>query len=139
MPLILALLGLAPPAARAQGVDITEADRAAIRSVIQRQIEAFQRDDGPAAFALVSPGIRARFGTAERFLAMVRESYRPVYRPRQVAFLEAVAVEGQVMQKVLVTGPDGLRVMAIYPMLRLPDGAWVTDGCVLVPLPGGAA
>lgn len=136
---LLALACAAPWAAHAQRPVLTESDRAVIRMVIQRQIDAFRRDDAPAAFALTSPGIQARFGTAERFLAMVRESYQPVYRPRQVVFLEAVVAQGQVMQRVLVTGPDGVPVMAVYPMARLPDGSWATDGCVLVALPSTSA
>ncbi len=110
------------------------AEQQAIRKVIQSQIEAFQRDDAEAAFALASLGIQERFGTAENFLAVVRMGYEPVYRPRHFRFLELVRADGQFVQKVIVIGPDGLAVMAVYPMVRMKDGAWRTDGCYLVPL-----
>jgi hypothetical protein len=119
--------------------DLSDADRTAIRSVIQRQLDAFKRDDGPAAFALASPAIQARFRDAARFLAMVRQSYQPVYRPRDVKFLDAAVQDGQVVQRVLVVGPDGVQVLAVYPMVRMPDGSWATDGCVLVDLPSKSA
>lgn len=132
----LAWVLLAAPAARAESVDPkAPAEQQAIRKVIQSQIEAFQRDDAQAAFALASPGIQARFGTAENFLAVVRDGYEPVYRPRFYRFLELERADGRVVQKVIVIGPDGLAVMAVYPMVRTKEGAWRTDGCTLVPLP----
>ena len=127
---------LISPAARAEGPEpeAAPAEQRAIHKVIQSQIEAFQRDDAEAAFALASPGIQERIGTAENFLWMVRTGYEPVYRPRHYRFLELVRADGQFVQKVIVIGPDGLAVMAVYPMVRLKDGTWRTDGCYLVPL-----
>jgi hypothetical protein len=56
----IALLGLLfglATAAEAQQQPVSAADRAAIRDVIQGQVEAFRRDDGDAAFAYASPTI----------------------------------------------------------------------------------
>ncbi|HEX7926299.1 MAG TPA: DUF4864 domain-containing protein [bacterium] len=136
---LVCLSVLLPLAASAQVAALTDADRLAIRSVIQRQLDAFKRDDAPAAFELASPAIQARFRNAATFLAMVRESYQAVYRPKHVQFLEAEIADGQAVQKVLVTGPDGEQVLAIYPMFHKPDGAWATDGCMLVALPSKSA
>jgi hypothetical protein len=126
--LIAVLLGWA---AGAHAQDVSPADRAAIRDVIQSQVEAFRRDDGEAAFGYASPGIRRLFGTADVFMDMVRQGYQPVYRPRVFDFAEIVSLHGQVTQKVRVVGPDGRRVNAFYPMTRLPDGSWRIDGCYL--------
>ena len=98
------LLGLAIPA---HAQDISSADRAAIRDIIQSQVEAFRRDDGDAAFGYASPSIRGLFGTSEIFMDMVRQGYQPVYRPRVFDFREIVTLHGQVTQKVHVIGPDG--------------------------------
>ena len=110
---------------------LSDADRAAIRDVIGRQVEAFRRDDGDAAFGLASPGIRRMFGTADLFMDMVRQGYQPVYRPRVFDFREIVELNGQPAQKVHVVGPDGRPVTAFYPMTQLPDGSWRIDGCFL--------
>jgi len=126
--LIGLLLGWAV-VARAQ--EVSPADRAAIRDVIQSQVEAFRRDDGEAAFGYASPGIRRLFGTADTFMDMVRQGYQPVYRPRTFDFAEIVTLHGQITQKVRVVGPDGRRVNAFYPMTQLPDGSWRIDGCYL--------
>ena len=131
---LLALLILAfsfATAAPAQDLSLSESDRAQIRDVIGRQVEAFRRDDGESAFGLASPSIQGMFGSAEIFMDMVRQGYQPVYRPRVFDFREIVDLHGQPAQKVHVIGPDGRPVTAVYPMARQPDGSWRIDGCFL--------
>ena len=127
LALLGALLALALPA-QAQ---ISEPDRSAIRDVIERQIEAFRRDDGAAAFGYASPSIQGMFGSPDTFMDMVRQGYRPVYRPRAVEFGEIVTLQGMVTQKVHLIGPDGRPVTAFYPMSRQADGSWRIEGCYL--------
>jgi len=121
------------------GAGVTDSDRAAIEQVIRNQIAAFQRDDAHEAFGYASPGIRAQFGTAERFMGMVRSGYRPVYRPRSVAFGETRVISGIVVQEVFVVGPLGQAWVALYPMERQPDGTWKIAGCTLTRRDGTAA
>jgi hypothetical protein len=121
------LLGLAMPAA----AQVSPSDQEAIRDVIQKQVEAFRRDDGDTAFGYASPAIRGMFGTPDVFMDMVRQGYRPVYRPRVFEFREIVTLHGMVTQKVHVVGPDGRPVTAFYPMTQLPDGSWRIEGCYL--------
>jgi hypothetical protein len=134
MPLrLLVLFGLSLAlafGAQAQSA-VSEADRTAIRQVIEAQVEAFRRDDGDAAFTYASPSIQGMFGTSQVFMDMVRQGYQPVYRPRAFDFREIVTLHGQPAQKVHVIGPDGRPVTAIYPMSQLPDGTWRIDGCLL--------
>ena len=123
----LALLCLAG-VANAQGVP--DADRAAIRDVISRQLDAFQRDDAPQAFSFAAPSIRSMFGTPERFLEMVRRAYPAVHRPRAVDFSRLTDTDG-IVQEVELVGPDGTAQTALYSMERGPDG-WRITGCTLV-------
>ena len=118
-------------AAAAQQPQVSEADQSAIRDVIQGQVDAFRRDDGAAAFGYASPNIQGMFGQSDVFMEMVRQGYRPVYRPKVFDFREIVDMHGQIAQKVHVVGPDGRPVTAIYPMTQLPDGSWRIDGCYL--------
>src|SRR4051794_18335086 len=69
-----------------RAADLSDHDAVAIRAVITQQLDAFARDDAPSAFALATTGIQAQFGTAERFINMVRSAYPVVYRPRDVQF-----------------------------------------------------
>jgi hypothetical protein len=103
--------------------------------VIEGQLAAFQRDDGAAAFAFASPEIQTKFHDPDTFMQMVRSGYRPVYRPQEVEFRDLVLHEGTPIQEVLVVGPDGQPVMAIYFMEQQPDGSWRISGCTLVRAP----
>jgi hypothetical protein len=131
--LLLSLL----PIQRAFGEEALpgEADQAAIRAVISDQLAAFQRDDGPGAFAFASPFIQQKFGTPEIFLQMVRTGYPPVYRPREVQFRDLAWQDGRLYQKVFLVGPDGEPVLALYEMQRQPDGSWRINGCILTKSP----
>ena len=131
--LLLAWLWLSLLAAHA-GADerqLSGGDREAIQTVVAQQLEAFQRDDGVEAFSYASPSIQAQFKTPGEFMRMVREAYEPVYRPRFTYFLEALVVNGQVIQPVQVVGPDDGLLVAWYVMERQPDGTWRISGCVL--------
>jgi uncharacterized protein DUF4864 len=127
------LLALAPALARAQ--TISDADARAVRRVIEAQLDAFRRDDARRAFSYAAPGIRETFGTAEKFMAMVREQYAVVYRPRSVSFEAPLMAGEDLVQPVHLTDGDGRAWMAIYPMVKLPDGTWRINGCHLAPLP----
>jgi len=132
--LVLALvLALAPALAGAQAA--SDADARAVRAVIEAQLAAFRRDDAARAFSYATPGIRDSFGTPEKFMAMVREQYAVVYRPRSVSFEEPVIVGEDLVQPVRMTDGYGHAWMAIYPMAKQPDGTWRINGCHLARLP----
>ena len=135
--LVAELLILLAAAAEAQvpATDIGAGDRGAIRSVIESQIAAFRRDDGPAAFAFASPAIKRMFGTPDNFMAMVRTGYPQVYRPAAVSFRDLVRAEDTLLQLVDIVGPDGLPVIGVYEMERQPDGTWQINGCRLLQPP----
>jgi hypothetical protein len=124
------LLSLACPPALADPV--TRADVGEIRGVINRQIDAFRRDDAQSAFALATPGVQQSFRTPEKFLDVVRMAYRAVYRPARVAFLDMLVLGDEVVQQVQITDRSGLVWVAYYAMQRQPDGSWRTNGCHLV-------
>ncbi len=111
------------------------ADTTAIRGIIEQQLAAFGRDDGPGAFAFASPGIREKFGSPEIFMEMVRRHYPPVYRPAGVAFQALEDSPRGLVQEVLLTGSDGRSVTALYIMERQPDGSWRIDGVYLLEAP----
>jgi len=55
--------------------DVAPADAKAVRVLIEAQLAAFASDDANKAYSYAAPGIQTMFGSADRFLAMVRESY----------------------------------------------------------------
>jgi hypothetical protein len=129
MRLVAALLLLVPFAALAQ---VKAEDAAAVREVIEAQIDAFRKDDGKRAFSYATDSIRLTFGTPENFMEMVRTHYAVVYRPKSVAFDAPVyAGDDDLVQPVRLTDAEGRAWMAFYPMQRGADGVWRTNGCQL--------
>ncbi len=125
--LMMVVLLAAPAALRADD------DGAAFQAVIQSQLEAFQRDDGTAAFAHASPMIKSLFRTPDNFMRMVMQGYPQVYRPRSVDFGAVITYRGQPTQLVYLTGPDGDAVIAYYQMQQQPDGTWQINGVYMEP------
>ena len=116
--------------------ELTEAEAAAIITVIQQQMDAFQVDDAELAFSFASPTIQSQFQSADQFMAMVRSHYATVYRPQSVEFGDLEWVDDRPVQAVVVKGPGGEGMTAYYPMEQQADSTWRIAGCVLVPLLG---
>lgn len=129
--LVLLAPALASTAARADDA-LQPADPAAIRQVIQGQMDAFRSDDWNAAFAFAAPAIQSKFASPEIFRQMVTGAYQPVYRPKGVEFRTLEPSEFGPTQEVFVIGPDGLAYLAYYTMERQADGSWRISGCYLV-------
>ncbi len=127
----LVILFTAP--AHADHSPISAADDAAIHKVVEDQLAAIQRDDAATAFSYATPNIRAMFGSPDNFMMMVRTGYQPVYRPKHVAFGDIDMQDGVPTQHVMLVGPDGVEVEALYFMEREDDGKWLINGCVLKP------
>ncbi len=113
-------------------------DTANVQAVIAAQMEAFKRDDGAAAFTFAAPSIKKLFTTPEIFMQMVRQQYAPVYRPAYVEYLEPLAIGNQFMQPLILTGENGVTVLARYSLRRQPSGDWRIIGVTLSPAPDQA-
>ncbi len=119
---------------------LTEAEAAAVRAVVQGQLDALARDDADKAFSYAAPNVRNRLGSAERFLAMVRASYPVVYRPASVDFLVAQRVTGgTVVQRVRMADARNQSWMAIYTLQQQKNRDWRISGCEVQPATGRAA
>jgi DNA-binding transcriptional LysR family regulator len=105
----------------------------AIRRTIDDQRKALTSGDARKAFSFASPGIRAQFGTPERFLAMVRGGYGVLLTARYVEFLEGAVIDGTVIQPLRLVAPDNSVLVALYTMEKQKDGRWKIAGCVLAP------
>ena len=111
------------------------ADIASVQAVISAQIEAFKRDDGEEAFSFAAPDIRKMFATPDIFMAMVRQQYAPVYRPRYIEYLEPFVTEKHVFQPLILSGENGITVLARYVVERQADGDWRITSVTLSPAP----
>ncbi|HKL06922.1 MAG TPA: DUF4864 domain-containing protein [Roseovarius sp.] len=113
------------------------ANEAAIRSVIEDQIEAFLSNDLSEAFTYASPMIQQLFGTPGRFGQMVREGYPMVWRPDEVTFLPMSDANGRSVQPVMLRDGAGALHILDYDMIQTDTG-WKIDGVRLRRPPAGA-
>lgn len=130
----------APSAAAAESAAVSLAEAKQVRAVIEAQLKALAADDATAAFALAAPAIREQFGSADRFIAMVRNGYPVVYRPASVAFLKPERAERRIIvQAVHLTDADGTLWLARYQLERQADRTWRISGCEVSPAEGRVA
>ena len=122
-------------ALKAEEAQVSAGEQTAIRGVIEAQLEAFQRDDGQTAFSFASPTIKQIFGTPERFMSMVKSGYPAVYRPQATQFRKAYREGSTLVQEIRFVGPDGQPVIALYSLIKAPEGQWLINGVVLLPSP----
>jgi hypothetical protein len=130
--LALCLFGIGPALAA------DEADRASVRTVIERQLEAFARDDAPTAYAQAAPVIREAFPSEALFMSMVRRGYPPVYRAKRHSFADLREISGGLEQSVRIEDEAGEDWLAVYTMEKQPDGTWQISGCRLERVPSQA-
>jgi hypothetical protein len=119
----------------ASAEDLTAASS---RAIIERQLDAFERDDGEAAYALAAPTIKQMFGDADQFMTMVRDHYAPVYRHRSVEFGAFAESGDEASLQATLVDNDNVVWTALYSFRRVPNGDWLISGCVLVRSEGSA-
>ena len=134
--LLLAIFLLAPEL-RAQ--QVAPADAEQFQHIISDQITAFRADDGLAAYSYAAPAIKRLFPSPEIFMEMVRQGYRPIYRPRRFDFGDVTEeLQGRPTQQVTIIDENGKAWSALYVFERQPDGSWKIIGCSLVQSAGEA-
>lgn len=105
------------------------------RTLIEEQINAFLHDDAEKAYSFAAPAIKALYPDKERFFAMVKKSYGPVYHPGNYAFGRSKSIDDGaiIYHEVLITGRDGKDWTALYQLARQPGGDYKINGVEIVP------
>ena len=118
----------------ASGAETSEPSGTAMRdelqSIITRQMAAFGREDAAEAESFASPQLRDRFPDPSGFLAMVKENYGALVKPRSTHFDETGDSPHGPLQKVTVVANDGTVWTAVYVFERA-EGSWRISGCGL--------
>jgi hypothetical protein len=122
-----------------QATAFSDTDRAAIQSTIERQLQAFLKDDGETAYSFAAPNIKMMYPSVDAFMAMVRQGYPQVYRPRNYEFGELKEEPGYLEQSVDIVDAEGQFWTAVYTLRQDTDGTWKITGCYLVKKPGQVA
>src|ERR1700727_3809528 len=119
----------------ASAEDLTAASS---RAIVERQFDAFQRDDGQAAYALAAPTIKDMISDADHFMAMVRDHYAPVYRHRSADFGVFKESGDEASLEATLVDNDNVVWTALYSFRRARNGDWLISGCVLAKAEGNA-
>jgi hypothetical protein len=120
------------------GASAEELTPARSRAIVEQQFDAFQRDDGQAAYALAAPTIKEMFSDADHFMAMVRDHYAPVYRHRSAEFGAFKEDDDEASLEATLVDNDDVVWTALYSFRRTPNGDWLISGCVLAKAEGSA-
>jgi hypothetical protein len=121
---------LASADAQAQAaVQVRPSDWKAIQQVIAAQRAALVAGDGDEAFGYATPELRAQFGDANNFTAMVQVAYPALLTARYAEFLDGEVVEGRVVQPLRLIGSDNSVRLALYTLEKQANGAWRISGC----------
>jgi len=113
-------------------------DAGSAQAVISSQVDAIGRGDAAAAYSYAAPGIQGLFPKAELFMAIVRQGYAPLYRPKTFEFGKAVSADRKIAQQVHITDSEGAGWEALYTLEQQPDGSLKITGCSLVKADQGA-
>ena len=104
-----------------------------VQQVVQQQLQALAAQDAMQAFALADNDLRTQFGTADAFLATVREQYPMLMHPASVLFLKPETDGTIAMQKVRMSDEDGASWTLTYLLNRQQDNQWRISGCLVTP------
>ena len=102
-----------------------------LQSIITRQLAAFGREDATEAESFASPQLRDRFPDPSGFLAMVKENYAALVKPRSTHFDETSDSPHGPLQKMTVVANDGTVWIAVYSFERVGND-WRISGCGLM-------
>ena len=109
-----------------------DAEVSSAQSTIDRQLKAFQANDGATAYSYAAPNIKRMFPTVEAFMGLVTRGYAPVRNPRSYSFGKVEEMSPtSIVQQVILVGPDGKTYEAVYTLEMQPDGTHLITGCSL--------
>jgi len=131
--LLAVLIALATTAALADTGTVRASDWKAIKQVIAAQRAALIAGDGDNAFGYATPSLRAQFGDADTFMAMVHIGYSVLLTARTTEFLEGAVIDGLIIQPLRLVDADNSVRVALYTVEKQEGGAWRISGCRIGP------
>ncbi|MEM7065173.1 MAG: DUF4864 domain-containing protein [Cyanobacteria bacterium P01_B01_bin.77] len=114
--------------------NLSTQDELAIRSIVERQLAAFQANDAITAFSLACPELQRQLRQPRTFMEMIRTNYQPVYNPRAVIFEGIIRIQQRPTLQIILMTQAGNLVRALYMMQQQADFSWRIAGCQLLPV-----
>lgn len=130
----LALSLSLPGAVFASAVEPEEADRAAIRWVVKREIKALQRDHAEAAYSFVSPSAHKLFPSAAEYMTKMLENFPGLSYAVDVNLGELRQTSKGLAQMVTLVDRRGQSYVAFFFMEKHEETGWGIHNFIMVPL-----
>ena len=112
---------------------ISESDKAMIRQLIEKQLQAFKQNDIETAFSLTSPIMQQKL-TCQDFMAILNEKYDCLVKPRSFIFRGFTSIHNYPALVSTIMDRQGNLAQGIFVMQHQPDYTWRIHGYELVPL-----
>lgn len=110
---------------------ISENDKAVIRQLIEKQLQAFQKQDEVMAFSLTSPTVQRKFQQQD-FLSMVKKEYPAIATFRSIVFRGYTLVNDFPALVCMIMDQDGRVTQGIFIVQHQPDYSWRIHGYELI-------
>ena len=112
---------------------ISESDKAMIRQLIEKQLQAFGQNDTETAFSLTSPIMQQKL-TRQDFMTILNDKYDCLIKPRSIIFRGFTSVNNYpALVSTIMDRQDNL-AQGIFVVQHQPDYSWRVHGYELVPL-----
>ena len=110
---------------------ISEHDKAIIRKLVEKQLQAFQQNDQETAFALTSPAIQNKFGPQD-FMAMLTKKYHAIVNPRSIMFRGFTLINNYPALVSMIMDREGSLAQGVFVVQHQKDYSWRIHGYELV-------
>ena len=110
---------------------ISESDKATIRQLIEKQLQAFKQNDEETAFSLTSPTIQRQCNLQD-FIKTVKNKYHAIIKPRSIMFRGFTLVDDFPALVATIMDQEGNLAQAIFVVQQQRDYSWRIHGYELV-------
>ncbi|MEM7757201.1 MAG: DUF4864 domain-containing protein [Cyanobacteria bacterium P01_A01_bin.40] len=112
---------------------ISESDKAMIRQLIEKQLQAFKQNDEETAFSLTSPSIQRKFACQD-FMKMIKDKYNAIIEPRSIMFRGFTLINDFPALVSMIMDRDGSLAQGIFIVQHQQDYSWRIHGYELLPI-----
>lgn len=144
LPLLFAAMVAATPALAADRIELAfqadpalqavQATSTAVRSVIERQIDAVRKQDANSAFAVVAPKLKQQFANGKTYLNVIKAQFPAIADARLVAFGDLRETSFGTAQLVTISDARGEPWVAFF-LMDQDKGEWRIGNVVMIKMP----
>ena len=110
---------------------ISESDKAIIRQLVEKQLQAFQQGDDEIAFSLTSPAIQKKF-KQDDFMTMVKKKYHAIVKPRSIMFRGFTLVNNYPALVSIIMAQNKEVTQGVFIVQHQKDYSWRIHGYELI-------